>query len=72
MFWVEFLCVSVPYHFDRFPSLGMAFNSQYCVVVDNDDFKDGAKIQLPLGATINSRMIRPSFHGGSVRVTNPC
>lgn len=72
MFWVEFLCVSVPYHFDRFPSLGMAFNSQYCVVVDNDDFKDGAKIQLPLGATINSRMIRLSFHGGSVRVTNPC
>lgn len=43
-------------------SLGMAFNSQYCVVVDNDDFKNGAKIQLPLGGTIN---------GGSVRVTNP-
>jgi len=24
----------------------MAFNSQYCIVVDNDDFKNGAKIQL--------------------------
>ena len=27
-------------------SQGMAFNPEYCVVVDNDDFKNGAKIQL--------------------------
>ena len=26
---------------------GMAFNPEYCVVVDNDEFKNGAKIQLP-------------------------
>ena len=27
-------------------AIGMAFNPEYCVVVDNDDFKNGAKIQL--------------------------
>lgn len=29
----------------------MAFNPEYCVVVNNDDFKNGETIQLPLGCS---------------------